>query len=329
MAIATVAKDNVPSAQTGQAAFVWGRFRRHRSGVVGLVVLALLAVAVIVVPALSPFGLYTPNTSLLYAPAGTVDTVNGQIHWLGTDHQGRDVMLRLFIAGRVSLFVALISTLLVVIIGSLLGALAGYYGGFIDTVLMRLADMLLAIPILPLFLIVFGQLKQAPALSSWWSSPELNPPLTLATIAGVFTLFSWMGLARLVRGSVLSLRSLGFMEAARALGASNRRIIFRHLLPNSIAPIVVAATFSVGDFIILESILAYFSKGISDPPFPSWGNMLVLFQGLALNITNLNPFQDIRGWLFLMPAIMVLITVLSINYVGDALRSTLDPHRTD
>jgi peptide/nickel transport system permease protein len=311
-----------------QAALIWGRFRKYKTGVAGLVVMIILVLSVIVVPMLLPFDLTSPNPLQVYAPAGTVDNFNfnGATHWLGTDYLGRDIMTRLFVGGRVSLTVAIISSVMVVLIGSVLGAISGFYGGIVDTVMMRFTDFLLALPLLPLFLFALRLLKQSPGLAPYWRNAETNTAITILAISGVFTLFGWMGLARLVRGSILSLRSQAFVEAARALGAANNRIIFKHLLPNTLAPILVAATFAVGDFIILESILAYFNQGINDPPLPSLGNMLSSSQALALNITNLNPFQDIRGYIFILPGVMVLITVLSISYIGDALRSALDPH---
>jgi peptide/nickel transport system permease protein len=214
-----------------------------------------------------------------------------------------------------------------VIIGSLLGGVAGFYGEWIDSLLMRFTDFLLALPLLPLFLFALRFLRETPALQPMWQSQESNTFITITAIAGVFTLFGWMGLARLVRGSVLSLRTQTYIEAARALGVSNRRIIFRHLLPNTVAPILVAATFAVADFIILEAVLAYFNQGINDPPLPSWGNMIVSTQSLAFGLTELNPFVNVRGWLFLLPGFMVVAAVLSINYIGDALRSALDPHQ--
>lgn len=329
MATVAQAERVIAPAQPSQSALVWQRFRRHKAGVTGLAVLVLMSLSVIFIPIFSPFNTFEANGLQQYAPFGTMDTFKNQVHWLGTDTFGRDEMVRLFTAGRVSMFVAFSSAVLIVLVGSLIGATAGYYGGVVDTLLMRFTDLMLAIPLLPMYLFTLRLLKGAPFLQSWWRDPNINSWLNLGLVMAVFTLFGWMSLARMVRGSVLTLRSLEFVEAARALGASNRRIIFKHLLPNSIAPIVVAATFAVGDFIILEAILGYFTHGITDPPFPTWGNMLALFQGLALNITSLNPFENVRGYLFLLPSIMILITVLSINYVGDALRNALDPHRVD
>jgi peptide/nickel transport system permease protein len=329
MATVAQAERAIAPAQARQSALIWQRFRRHRAGVTGLLVLALMCLSAIVIPMISPFSTSEANGLQQYAPFGAVDTYKNQVHWLGTDTFGRDEMVRLFTAGRVSMFVAFGSAVLIVLVGALIGATAGYYGGWVDTLLMRFTDLMLAIPLLPVYLFALRLLRGAAFLQPWWKDPDINSWLNLGLVMAVFTLFGWMSLARMVRGSVLTLRSLEFVEAARALGASNSRIIFKHLLPNSVAPIVVAATFAVGDFIILEAILGYFTHGITDPPFPSWGNMLALFQGLALNITNLNPFENVRGYLFLLPSIMILITVLSINYVGDALRNALDPHRTE
>ena len=327
MAESIVMHDTISDARTaGRAAYIWRRFRRHKAGMAGLVVLILLVLSAIIIPMLSPFDLYQANPVQYRAPAGTVDMFNGQVHYLGTDNLGRDIMKRLFIAGRVSLGVALVATALMVVMGTVLGAVAGYYGGLIDTILMRVTDFLLALPLIPMFLFALRLLREAPVLRPLWREQGTDTVITVAAIGGVFVLLGWMGMARLVRGQVLSLRGQQFIEASRALGVGNRRIIFRHLLPNTAAPVLVAATFAVGDFIILESVLAFFNQGINDPPLPSLGNMLTTGQGFALYVTNLNPFEDIRGYMFLLPSIMVFATVLSINYIGDALRTALDPH---
>jgi peptide/nickel transport system permease protein len=327
MAESIVMHDSIAEARpVGRASYIWRRFRRHKAGMAGLVVLTLLVISVIVVPMLSPFDLYEANPVQTRAAAGTVNMFTGDVYYMGSDNLGRDIMKRLFIAGRVSLGVALLSTVLMVIIGTLLGAVAGYYGGLVDTMLMRFTDFLLALPLIPMFLFALRLLREAPVLRPLWNDQGTNTFVTVAAIGGVFVLLGWMGMARLVRAQVLSLRGQQFVEASRALGVGGRRIIFRHLLPNAAAPILVAATFAVGDFIILESVLAFFNQGINDPPLPSWGNMLTIGQGFALYITNLNPFEDIRGYMFLLPGFLVFVSVLSINYIGDALRAALDPH---
>lgn len=321
------ALNNTEGKTETQFAIIWRRFRQHKAGVAGIVVLVVLSILCVVVPMVTQYDIYDVNPAQRYANFGETDILVGGTHWMGTDWLGRDQFTRLFFGGRTTLFVALISTVMIVIIGSIFGGVAGYYGGWVDTLLMRFTDFLLSLPLLPLFLFALRFLRESPALEPLWQSQDSNTFITIAAISGVFTLFGWMGLARLVRGSVLSLRTQTYVEAARALGVSSRRIIFRHLLPNTIAPILVSATFAVGDFIILEAVLSYFNQGINDPPLPSWGNLIVASQSLAFGITDLNPFANVRGWLFLSPAILAVTAVLSINYIGDALRSALDPHR--
>jgi peptide/nickel transport system permease protein len=243
------------------------------------------------------------------------------LHPLGTDRTGRDNLARLFHGGRISLAVGLVTAFIVVIIGSLVGALAGFYSGIVDTVLMRIVDLLLSLPILPILLVISKMLEQSNVMKEAFGA-ELG---TVITIIMVLSVFGWLGISRLVRGSVLSLRSLDFVEASRALGASNRRIIMRHLLPNSIAPIIVAATLSVGEFIITESFLSFLGLGIREP-IPSWGNLLEGAQEYSSAISrSINPFEEIRGYLILFPGLMILLTVLAINFIGDALRDALDP----
>ncbi len=255
---------------THRFAQVWHRFRKSRVGLPSLIILLLLGISVTLIPFLLPFDLYTTNPLQVFAPVGTVDTFAfvGQTHWLGTDSLGRDVMLRLFVAGRVTLGMALVSTLFVVLIGSVLGAMAGHYGGLIDSILMRFTDFLLALPLLPLFLFVLRLIRQSPAIVPLLSDQQTNTLVTLLIITGVFVLLGWMGLARLVRGSVLSLRTQSYIESAYALGATNRRIIFKHLLPNTLGPIMVAATFAVGDFIILEATIHLSPPGATCSPTP-------------------------------------------------------------
>ncbi len=307
-----------------QLSVAWHRFRRRKLGVAGLVILILLAMLVVIVPVISPFGYNEKNSLLTVAPVHTFDLAKGHMHWLGTDPAGRDILTRIFYAGRASLALALGSMLAVVAVGSVIGAIAGLYGGWVDALLMRAADFLLALPALPMFLFTARWIRASLGQVSY---DRIDAFGSIAIIGLVFVAFSWMGISRLVRASILSLRSREFVEAARALGASRARIIFKHLLPNSIGPVLVAATFAVGDFIILEAGLAYFAQGIVDPPTPSWGNMLADYQALAPFLTNLNPFEDIRGYLVLFPSFMVLLTVLCVNYIGDALRDALDPRR--
>jgi peptide/nickel transport system permease protein len=277
----------------------------------GFFTLTTLIVLCIVIPLLSPYA-YT-DIGIFWQPASAE-------HWLGTDDVGRDVFTRLFQAGRISIAVGVLTTLMVVSIGSLVGALAGFYGGAVDSILMRFVDLMLSLPELPMLLILSKMMAESQALEKIFGR-DLG---TVVTIIAVLTLFGWMGIARLVRGSILSLRSLDFIEATRALGASSRRIILRHLMPNSLAPLLVAATLAVGGFIISETALSFLGLGIQQPT-PSWGNMMTSSAQDAWFITNLNPTEEIRGYLILFPGFMILLTVLSINFIGDALRDALDP----
>ncbi|MFL5732579.1 MAG: ABC transporter permease [Chloroflexia bacterium] len=307
-------------AEAGQLAATWRRYRKHKLGLVGLAILALLMVSVIVVPIISPFTYDGINEAIPFQPAGSVSMLNGHTYWLGTDEVGRDNFTRLFYAGRISLAVGLITTVFVVIIGSAVGALAGYYGGFTDTALMRVVDLLLSLPVLPILLVLSQMVNKSGVMDRIFGK-GLS---TVVTIILVLTLLGWMPISRLVRGSILSLRSLDFVEASRALGASNRHIIMRHLMPNSAAPLIVAATLSVGAFIITEAFLSFLGLGIQAPT-PSWGNLLQGAQEYSSFITDVNPAKEIRGYLILFPGLLILLTVLSINFMGDALRDALDP----
>jgi peptide/nickel transport system permease protein len=307
-----VEKERLAPAESSQLAVTWRRFRKHKLGVLGMVTFLTLALLCIVVPMVSPYDATQP-LGLFFQPVSASN-------WLGTDEVGRDVFTRLFTAGRVSMTVGVLTTIMVVIIGSLVGAIAGFYGGIVDTLLMRFVDLMLSLPDLPMLLIVSKMMSESHFMDQIFGGFG-----TVVTIITVLTVFGWMGIARLVRGSILSLRSLDFIEATRALGASSRRIIMRHLMPNSMAPLLVAATLGVGGFIISETALSFLGLGIMQPT-PSWGNMLTSAREYMLFITtNLNPLVEIRGYLVLFPGLMILLTVLSINFVGDALRDALDP----
>jgi peptide/nickel transport system permease protein len=295
----------------------------------GLVILALMVLAVIIVPIIwpNPYNRVNPDGTLWAAPIGAVDPATGHVFILGSDKIGRDNFSLLFQAGRLSLAMAFIPTIAILIVGFAIGALAGYLGGWVDSLFMRLADFLLALPLLPAYLIAIRLLRANPR-DAGRSYDSYALWEIMGTIILVFVIFGWMGISRLVRGLVLSLRSQPFVEAAQALGASNSRIMFRHLLPNTAAPLLVAGMFAVGDFIILEAVLSYFGLGIPDtqnPTVVSWGNMLAFSQDQAWFLTNLNPFEQIRGYLVIFPSILLLITVLSINFIGDGLRDVLDP----
>jgi peptide/nickel transport system permease protein len=281
---------------------VWRRFRRHRVALIGIAVLILMGFVAAFANLLAP------------ADPNFIDQVHWQGyplapgvagHLLGSDENGRDLLSRLMFGARISLTVALFAVLMEISIGTVLGAISGYYGGWVDFVIMRITDVVLSIPLHPLLLVITA------IVAGTSNKAALNFGVIVLIIGGL----SWPTVARLVRASFLSLREREFAEAARALGNNDGRIIFRHLLPNAIAPIIVQATLEVANVIILESTLSFLGFGIQ-PPTASWGNMLANAQS---NIT-------IAPWAAIFPGLCILVTVLSINYVGDGLRDALDPN---
>ncbi len=290
--------------EAGQWRMVWRRFLRHRLAVVGALVLGTIAIVCLAAPWIAPYPYDKQDPMLINVFPGPSPE-----HWLGTDELGRDVLSRLMYAGRISLTVAISSTLLSVIIGVLVGAVAAYYGGAVEVILMRFTDMMLALPTLPLLLVFSKMLRDFIGLQQLFGEA-----LSVYVIIAVLTLFGWMSVARLVHGSVLSLKHREFIEAAHALGASGWRIIFAHLVPNSVAPIIVAATLGVGTRIIAEASLSFLGLGIV-PPTPSWGNML----------SDVQAYMWTNPWLAFYPGVTISIVVLSINLMGDALRDALDP----
>jgi peptide/nickel transport system permease protein len=323
--------------RTTQLGAIWRHFRRQRGGLVGLIVLALMVVGVIVVPMVSTLpAVSTPegtnqtrvpvnsNPDMWFAPAATTDPATGLTYWLGTDKLGRDVLTRLFIGGRITLPAALIAAILTTLLGTVIGLIAGFFGGWVDIIIMMVTDFMLAWPLIPAFVVFYSVLLAVlPRLPSGYLDTRYSAIPQFTIIILTFLLFSWMGVARLVRISVLNLRSQQFIEATRSLGASNARIIFKHLLPNTMTPILVAGTLMVGDFILYEALLSFFGLGIIEPPGPSWGTLLAYGQSQIYGITNPNPFENIHFYLFLLPVLMILITVMSINAIAEALRKAM------
>jgi peptide/nickel transport system permease protein len=278
------------AALRSPAAEAWRRLRRHRAAMISLVVFVAIGGACLAAPLIAPYPFDAIHLdSIRQAPSLR--------HLMGTDDLGRDVFARVLYGGRISILVGLLSAFVATVLGTMVGALAGYYGGRIDSLLMRSTDVAYALPALPL-LIILASFTQADAAS-------------IALIIGVL---SWMGTARVVRGEVLSLRTTAFVEAARALGASNRRIIGRHLLPNVVGPIVVGATLAVGNAIIAESSLSFLGLGIQ-PPLPTWGNLL---QDASASMAT-------SPWLTIFPGLAILLVVLAVNFLGDGLQDALDP----
>jgi peptide/nickel transport system permease protein len=281
---------------------VWRRFRKHRIAPIGALVLIVMALVAIFANVIAP------------ADPNFID----QAHWngyplapgvaghvLGTDENGRDLLSRLIFGARISLTVAIVAVILEMVIGTVLGAVSGYYGGWIDFVLMRFTDVVLSIPLLPLLLV----------LTAIVAATSNKASLNFISIVLIIGLLQWPNVARIVRATFLSLREREYAEAARALGNPDGRIIFRHLLPNAVAPIIVQGTLDVAGVIILESTLSFLGFGIQ-PPTASWGNMLA----------NASSNMTIAPWVAIFPGLCILITVLAINYLGDGLRDALDPN---
>ncbi len=282
------------------------RFVSHRAAVISCVILGLLTLLVIFAPFTARYGVnesvQVPPNSFLTPRANA---------WLGTDDIGRDLYSRLIYGVRVSLIIGLFSALISVTIGSVVGAIAGFRGGKFDDIMMRVTDLFLAFPFLVTLLIVRNVLG---AIS--WVQPITGEMNSVRFIILLFSIFGWMGVARIVRGQVLSLKEREYIEAARAVGASRRYIIRRHLLPNSIGPIMVALTFSVVGAITGESTLAFFGYGPqAGDGATSLGNLVGAAKGAV---------QTGFWWLAVFPCLMLVIIALSVNFIGDALRDATD-----
>jgi peptide/nickel transport system permease protein len=269
------------------------RFARHRLAIAGVVVIILLGLAAAAAPLLAPYDPLNVN------PADRLQPPLSDHHLLGTDEIGRDVLSRLLYAGRISLVVGFAAMAVTIVLGSLVGVVSAYYGGTVDNILMRITDVFLSIPAIFLLLI----------LASF-----IRPSLVTITLIIGFT--AWMPVARIVRSQFLSLKSLDFVTAARAMGASDARIMLRELLPNGMAPIIVAATLNVANAILMESYISFLGYGIQ-PPAASWGNML----------NNAQDFLVRSPWLAMFPGLAITLSVLAFNFVGDGLRDALDPRQ--
>jgi peptide/nickel transport system permease protein len=276
--------------ERSSAGLVVRRFLRHRVAVAGLVVVALLVLTAALAPLLAPDD---PNRIF-----ETFEAPPSADHLLGTDSVGRDVLSRLIYGSRVSMSVGVGAVAVYVVIGVLLGLLAGYYGRWVDLVIMRITDVFMSFPYFMVILILVS---------------VLGP--SLLTIIVVIGLLAWPMIGRLVRGSVLSIKQSDYVQAAVTLGYSTPRILFRHILPNALSPIIVNATFGVAQAIILESGLSFLGLGVR-PPAASWGNML----SEAQSITVLSS----QPWIWIPPGLLILLAVLSINFVGDGLRDSME-----
>jgi peptide/nickel transport system permease protein len=274
----------------------WRRYRRHHLAVAGAIFVGVLAVMGVAAPLVAPID---PDATHM---SQSLQSPNSE-YWLGTDLVGRDVWSRTIYAIRISLSAGVVAMAIAVAISLVLGTLSGYYGGIVDMVLMRITDVIMCIPGLVIVMALVA---------------VIGPGLLNIMIA--IGVLGWTGTTRILRAQILAMREREFVIAARCMGARDRRIMLRHILPNCVAPVLVAATLGVAGAILTEAALSFLGFGVL-PPTPSWGNML----NAARTLTRL---QD-SPWLWVPPGVMILLTVLAINFVGDGLRDALDPRQKE
>ena len=284
--LATSSKVERPST------LVWRRLRRNKLAMIGLVIIVIMTLAAIFAPFLTSYGRDTTNLS-------NSNAAPSRDHLMGTDALGRDLFTRLLYGARVSLTVGFVATTLRMIIGVILGGIAGFYGGRIDGIIMRIADIFSCLPFLPIAITFVAML-----------GPSIYNVMLVLAILG------WPGIARIVRAEILSLREREFMEAATALGISDFKKITSHLIPNTMASIIVSATIGIAGAILTESSLSFLGLGVS-PPIPTWGNILTDAQSQYV-LKN-------RWWQWIPPGIAIFLAVISLNLLGDGLRDALDP----
>lgn len=291
-----------PAKPDSQLRAIWLQFRTHKGALFGLIILSLLVVTVL----LGPFVWHPEKLSVVEALKAKNQGPSLRFP-LGTDQLGRDMLARMIQAGKVSLAVGFVAMIIAIVFGTLIGVLAGYFKR-LDGPLMRLTDMFLALPLIPLLLVMVMLFRDKVASVI---GPELGA-FTLIVFAIGIT--SWMQAARIVRGEVLALKEREYVLAARSIGATSRRIILRHILPNVVSPVMVAATLGVAEAIITESVLSFLGLGFP-PDFPTWGRLL--FDGLS--------YMQVYPERVIWPGLAISLTVLSVNYIGDGLRDALDP----
>jgi ABC-type dipeptide/oligopeptide/nickel transport system permease subunit len=289
----------------------WTRFKQDRFAVAGLAFIGLIVLVAILAPAFAALVGHEPNelfqretTDIFGIPEGPTAEF-----WFGADNSGRDVFVRTIYGTRISLLVGVVATGIAVLVGVVLGVAAGYFGGWIDTLISRTCDIILSVPLL---LFAIGIVAACSTSREGCLNGTLKPGLGLVIV--IISLFTWPYVARLVRGNTLSLREREFVEASRSVGASNARIMFREVLPNLISPIIVYASLLIPASILFEAYLSFLGLGVPDNQ-PSWGNMVS---------DSLENF-DVVWWLWLFPGIFLLFTVLAFNLLGDGLRDALDP----
>lgn len=280
---------------------VWRKFQRDRSAVFGLIVITIIVLAIV----FAPWFYQVPIDQINFLAAAAPPSWS---HPFGTDALGQDQLARILQGGRVSLSVGVASMAVAVLLGTLVGAIAGFYGGIVDGVLMRITDLFLALPQLPLLLLIVYLFRES---MKKIAGAELGIFILIVLLIGGL---NWMSVARLVRANFLKLREMEFVSAARAIGAKPARLIWLHLLPNVLSVIIVAATLAVGNAILTESTLSFLGLGFP-PDVPTWGRMLF----------DAKDYLESAPHMAIFPGLAIFLTVLSINYIGDGLRDALDP----
>ncbi|BAY37859.1 binding-protein-dependent transport systems inner membrane component [Nostoc sp. NIES-2111] len=292
---------NITAEQESLTQEAWRKFRGNRQAMVGGVILLIIILSVV----FGPWIYSVPINKIDFAKSTLPPSWQ---HPFGTNDLGQDILARVLYGGRISIAVGVFSMVVAITLGILIGALSGFYGGWLDVVLMRFTDLCLALPRLPLLLLVIFLFRDAIKAIA---GPELGIFVLIVLVIGGL---NWMSVARLVRAGFLTVREQEFVTAARALGASPKRLIWIHILPNVISPVLVAATLSVSTAIITESTLSFFGLGFP-PDVPTWGRMLYDAQN----------FLEFAPYMVIFPGTAIFLTVLSINYIGDGLRDALDP----
>jgi peptide/nickel transport system permease protein len=285
---------------------VWRRFRRHHMAMAGAIGVALLLIFII------GGSIIIPESKANQGDLRARQSPPSAEHWMGTDNNGRDSMARIIYGGQVSLVIGLLAVFLSVTMGTVVGGVAAYYGGWVDIILMRFTEAMLSIPSLFLLIVLGRYLERDIQQFSFMGKAFSGSVIIVVLVIG---LTSWMGLARIVRANVLSLRELDYISAAKALGVSNIRIFFTHLVPNTLGAIIVAATLGLAGAIISEAYISFLGLGVQ-PPTSSWGNMVT--QAISF-------IQKGSWWLWLFPSLFIVYTILCINLMGDGLRDALDP----
>ena len=278
---------------------VWHRLKKNKLAIAGLIIILFMIIVAVIGPFLSPYNMASLDLD-------NVKAAPSMQHWLGTDDIGRDVFTRLIYAGRISLAVGFFAVVVEVVLGTLLGVVAGFYGGIVDSIIMRIVDVFLCIPMIPILMMLGAVMLDLNIRAE-------NKMYVVMFLIGVL---SWPSLCRLVRGEILSLREQEYMQAADALGLKDSTKMFKHLVPNTFASIIVTATLGIGGAILTESALSYLWLGVTAPT-PSWGTLINA-------VTDMYTLQYCP-WLWVPPGVCILLTVVAINLLGDGLRDAVDP----